>query len=303
MLAPQSAEGELRGARAILFHTPSGVEDELPAAMGNFIALVAREARSAQARAERDPDEIAYATQRTMPMASPNIHIRALINILYHVYRNVYVQLTALLSSLGLPLWREPLPSLGRPVAIGKLHSIHVGAGIPKTPAARALVTRLGLAGDRQKVGWLQPWGGHGGEDKAIMLWSLDVINQVASEGHPLCQPGRCGEQLTISAVDWRLVQTGARVQIGSEVLLEITFHKMPCRAQSPNFSEAGDGMQRISPQHYPDARRVLARVLRAGHVATGDEVSVYRSPRAAPSGKLVRSKIYQTAFVNLEYN
>ena len=30
------------------------------------------------------------------------------------------------------------------------------------------------------------------------MLWSLDVIRQVADEGHPNCQPGRCGEQLLV---------------------------------------------------------------------------------------------------------
>lgn len=237
------------------------------------------------------------------PIASK---IKFIANTAFHVYRLLYIDLLYFLSAclelFGVqPPWRSAMPSLGRPAAVGKLHSINVGAGIPKLPVERALVTQLGLAGDRQLVGVVQSWGGHGGSDKAVMLWSLDVITTIAREGHPLCQPGRCGEQLTLAGVDWKLLKTGATVQVGKEVLLEVTFLKLPCASQAANFTSAGDGAQRISPQRYPDSSRVLARVLRAGFVAAGDEVRVYRSPRAA--GKLVRSAIYESAFVSEEYN
>ena len=134
------------------------------------------------------------------------------------------------------------------------------------------------------------------------MLWSLEVIQQIATEGHPMCQPGRCGENLTISGLDWRQVKTGTRVRIGNTVLLEITFLKLPCAQQEPNFTEVGDGMQRISPLCHPDSSRVLARVLRSGYVEAGDKVRLYRSPRAT-SGTIVRSKVYTSAFVSVEYN
>ena len=76
---------------------------------------------------------------------------------------------------------------------------------------------------------------------------------------------------------------------------------QMPCSAQEPNFTDVGGGMQRISPQFYPDDSRVLARVLCGGYVAAGDRVAVYRSPRAT-SGRVVRSRAYSTAFVSEEY-
>ena len=117
-----------------------------------------------------------------------------------------------------------------------------------------------------------------------------------------MCQPGRCGEQLTVGGVQWSLLKTGARVHIGHSVVLEVTYLKLPCSAQQPNFTEAGEGMQRISPMHHPDSSRVLARVLHGGWIAPGDRVAVYRSERAT-SGVLVRSKLYQTAFVSVEYN
>ena len=221
-----------------------------------------------------------------------------LVNAAFVMYRALCIHL-AWLVWIILPRRQHPLVS---PDTEGVLYSVNTGAGIPKRPVPRAFVSQLGIAGDRQLVGFVKPWGGHGGPDKAVMLWSLDVIRQVADEGHPNCQPGRCGEQLTVAGVDWRLFKTGARVQIGESVLLEVTFLKLPCGQQEPNFTEAGDGMQRISPQRHPDSSRVLARVLCGGYVAAGDRVAVYRSPRAV-SGRLVRSKVFQTAFVSEEYN
>ena len=220
-------------------------------------------------------------------------------NAVFAWYRTLYLHIVAFLHYI---LPHRQLPPLDSPDCEGTLASINVGAGIPKRPVVRALVTGQGLLGDKQLTGFLEPWGGHGGADKAVMLWSKEVIEQVASEGHPMCQSGRCGEQLTLAGIDWRLVKTGATVRIGASVLLEVTFLKMPCGAQQPNFTDAGSGMQRISPQYYPDSSRVLARVLQGGHVMVGDTVALHRSPHAT-SGVVVRSRIYATAFVSQEYN
>ena len=223
-----------------------------------------------------------------------------LFNAVFTVFRAVYTYTVWLVFGCVFP-WQQKLPREHCDNE-GVLFSINVGAGIPKPPVQRAFVTRLGIAGDRQMVGFVQPWGGHGGSDKAVMLWSQDVIKQIASEGHPMCQPGRCGEQLTIAGIDWKLVRSGARVQIGDNVLLEVTFLKMPCSAQEPNFTDTGDGIQRISPMRHPDSSRVLTRVLRGGYVTAGDRVALYRSPHAT-SGTLERSKVFQSAFVSAEYN
>lgn len=234
-----------------------------------------------------------------MPITSSPL--APLWNVTFSWYHTIYTYAVWILFGCLLPA-KSALGTNDMPDGEGLLHSINIGPGIPKPPVQRAFVTRLGLAGDKQMTGFAKPWGGHGGQDKAVMLWSLDAIQQIAAEGHPMCQPGRCGEQLTIAGLDWRLVKTGARVQVGDTVLLEITYLKMPCANQEPNFTEVGDGMQRISPMKHPDSSRVLARVLRSGYVAAGDRVSLYRSPRAT-SGTLVRSKAYTSAFVSAEYS
>jgi MOSC domain-containing protein YiiM len=196
------------------------------------------------------------------------------------------------------------LPVAGLPSSEGYVCSMNIGRGLPKRAAERggALVTRLGVVGDAQNEPLIKPWGGHGGEKKAVMLWSLDVMNAIAREGHPNVQPGRCGEQITLCGIEWALLKTGARVQLGERVLLEVTLLKAPCDSQEVNFTQGvGDGIHRISADRYPDDSRVLARVLRGGFVATGDKVRVWRSPRAL-SGVVVRCKSDPGNFISEEY-
>eukprot|EP00121_Abeoforma_whisleri_P016298 Awhi_evm1s14961 len=43
-----------------------------------------------------------------------------------------------------------------------------------KQPVEKAFVTRLGVAGDEQREDFIKIWGGHGGLEKAVMLFSQD---------------------------------------------------------------------------------------------------------------------------------
>merc|ERR1719336_538072 len=110
------------------------------------------------------------------------------------------------------------------------------------------------------------------------MMWSADVIEEVNREGHR-CFPGSSGEQLTMSGIDWSIVKTGARVTVGSTVVLEVTYLKGPCKTQSPYFVNGAEGRRRISPKRYPHSARVLTRVLRPGRVRVGDAVCVSEHP------------------------
>ena len=242
-----------------------------------------------------------------MPPSSQFVLPASVVNVAFWAVRAVFIRACWLLHhavalACGSPRPRELASELGQPDAEGVCYSVNIGSGMPKQPTPRAFVTRLGILGDAQNIGYTKSWGGHGGERKAVMLWSLEVIQHVAAEGHPDCGVGRCGEQITVSGVDWTLFRTGARVAIGSEVLLEVTYLKPPCTQQEPNFrSEVGDGMQRICPTRHPDSSRAHTRVLRGGYVATGDKVAVYRSPLAA-SGGVVRCAKDPSVCISSEY-
>ena len=241
-----------------------------------------------------------YKQSDRMPTSSGRLPAMV-VNAAFSLYRALYVRIAWLLSLTQQHIDRSP-ESSAPPDSEGIVYSLNVGRGIPKRPVERCYVTHLGVLGDAQVQPYVRPWGGHGGEKKAVMLWSLEVIEQISGEGHPLCKPGRCGEQVTISGVDWALVKTGARIQLGQHVLLEATYMKGPCHQQEPNFTDAGDGIQRISADRHPDDSRVHTRVLRAGYVSAGDKVQVWRSPRAT-SGAVVRCSSDPGNFISKEYD
>src|SRR4051812_49753342 len=90
----------------------------------------------------------------------------------------------------------------------GRLESVNAShGGVPKTGVFEALITEEGLDGDRQAT--VPP---HGGPDRAIVLFSLDVIRALQREGHPIAA-GTAGENFTISGVEWgrSLLATGCR--------------------------------------------------------------------------------------------
>ena len=65
---------------------------------------------------------------------------------------------------------------------VGRIESINVSrGGVPKTPVFEALVTADGIDGDRQR-----DLRFHGGPERAVVLFSLDVIRALQREGHPI---------------------------------------------------------------------------------------------------------------------
>src|SRR5690606_8173674 len=96
--------------------------------------------------------------------------------------------------------------------------------GVPKLPVGVGRVTATGLEGDRQA----KP-GIHGGPYRALCLFPLETIEQLAAEGHPI-GPGSIGENITTRGLDWALVRPGARLRLGSDVLVEVTGYADPCK-------------------------------------------------------------------------
>lgn len=137
--------------------------------------------------------------------------------------------------------------------------------GVPKTPVPRARVTEDGVIGDAHNDNVH-----HGGPERALCLFSLEVIERFQEEGHPIA-PGYAGENLTISGLDWNLVVPGSKLAIGDEVVAEITSYTSPCATNAAWFKEGK--FSRMLQSRHPGESRVYARVTQPGEVAQGDEV------------------------------
>lgn len=139
--------------------------------------------------------------------------------------------------------------------------------GVPKLPVPEVHVGRTGLEGDAQN-----DRQHHGGPDRAVCLYSLERIEQLQAEGHPIT-PGSAGENVTISGLDWPAVTPGVRLLLGEEVELEVTGYTTPCHKIRGSFV-AGD-FTRISQKLRPGDSRVYARVRREGSLRVGDPVAL----------------------------
>ena len=153
----------------------------------------------------------------------------------------------------------------------GRLHAINVSnGGVPKRPRASADIRAEGVEGDRQRNLLF-----HGGRDRAVSLYSLDLIERLQHEGHPIA-PGAIGENLTIADLPWELMTPGRVLTIG-DVQIELTKYADPCRTIAPAFT--GREFGRVSQKRHPGWSRVYARVLREGRVSIGAPVTVEEMP------------------------
>lgn len=136
--------------------------------------------------------------------------------------------------------------------------------GVPKLAVDEAIVTANGLEGDRQRDRRF-----HGGPQRALCLYSDDLIEQLAAEGHPIAR-GTIGENVTIRGLDWTAVRPGARLAIG-EVEVEITSYAAPCKTIRGSFLD--ENFTRISQKLHRGWSRVYCRILREGTIRVRDVV------------------------------
>ena len=150
---------------------------------------------------------------------------------------------------------------------MGVVHSINVSnGGVPKVSRPSCYVSVNGLEGDRQR-----DLRYHGGPNRAVCLYSLDLIQALQAEGHAIT-PGSIGENLTVSGLDWAGMVPGAKVEIGS-VVLELTDYAAPCS----NIARSFERRQYVRVNHKVHAgwSRLYARVLAEGTVCVGDRVGL----------------------------
>lgn len=149
----------------------------------------------------------------------------------------------------------------------GVVVSVNVSSGgVPKLPVPSARVSEAGLAGDGQRQREF-----HGGSDRALCLYSMDRIEALQREEHPIA-PGTAGENLTIRGLDWDLVKPGVALRVGGTTV-EITGYASPCATIRPSFADGNSN--RISEKKHPGWSRVYARVVGEGEIRVGDGVII----------------------------
>lgn len=139
--------------------------------------------------------------------------------------------------------------------------------GVPKHAVPEAWVSVEGIRDDGHRNKVL-----HGGPDRAICIFSFELIQALQQEGHTM-HPGALGENFTLAGLDWAYIQPGDHMKIGEHVLLELTSFCEPCRRIAQWFHK-GD-YSRIAQEEHPGWSRLYARVLVEGQVGQGDTVCV----------------------------
>jgi MOSC domain-containing protein YiiM len=150
------------------------------------------------------------------------------------------------------------------------VHQINVSdGGVPKHPLFEAKIMKQGVEGDRQRNLKV-----HGGSDRALCLFSLEQIERLQDEGHPI-DAGSAGENLTLAGLEWEKLGPGAQLSIGPDVRLEVTSYCAPCDLNAQWFRDGE--FSRISQKKNPGWSRLYARVLAEGIVRPGDAVAIKR--------------------------
>jgi MOSC domain-containing protein YiiM len=146
----------------------------------------------------------------------------------------------------------------------GIIYRINISpGGVPKLPVEEARVTRLGIVGDGH-----DDKENHGGSLAALCLYSLEEIEGLQAEGHPIAS-GTAGENITLAGVDWSAMTPGARLSLGDEVVIELTDYATPCKTIRESFVD--QEFVRISQKLHPGESRIYARILRDGVIRPGD--------------------------------
>jgi MOSC domain-containing protein YiiM len=136
--------------------------------------------------------------------------------------------------------------------------------GVPKLAMPEAFVSVNGVEGDRQS-----DLRHHGGPDRALCLYSMELIDALRTEGHSI-GPGTTGDNVTITGLDWSTMIPGTRLSLGP-VEIEITRFATPCQTIIASFAD--ERSTRISEKVHPGWSRVYARVITEGVLSVGDPV------------------------------
>ena len=145
--------------------------------------------------------------------------------------------------------------------------------GVPKLPIPSAELTESGIVGDA----WRYPF--HGGRRQAILLITIEGIDELVSQGFPLF-PGALGENVTTRGLDRRVLRVGQRLRAGTAEI-ELARIRVPCAT----LDVYGTGIQAAMYDAHvqagdPESMRwglsgFYASVVHPGTVRAGDAIAL----------------------------
>ena len=138
--------------------------------------------------------------------------------------------------------------------------------GVPKLQVQSLQVTTDGCVGDFQRNK-----KHHGGTQRAVCLYSEEVINTLQTEGHPIF-PGSVGENILLREIDWKSIKVGSQFHF-DKLILEVTSDAPPCKTIRNSFSDVK--FTKISAKIDPDLTRWYAKVITEGQVMVGEIVNL----------------------------
>ena len=148
-------------------------------------------------------------------------------------------------------------------------HIFHLAisdGGAPKHPINEGVVTPTGILGDRQKHTKI-----HGGPNRALCLYSMELIEKLQAEGHPI-YPGSTGENVTISGITWSALEAGMQLALGDEVIVELTWEADPCKNIRDSFAH-----HKFRRLEATNEMRWYCKIVRTGTLVLGQEVRVLK--------------------------
>jgi MOSC domain-containing protein YiiM len=145
--------------------------------------------------------------------------------------------------------------------------------GVPKRAILSGQLTEAGIAGDQWRYRF------HGGPQKAVLLITIEGIDELVAQGFPLFS-GALGENLTTRGLDRRALRIGQRFRVG-DAAIELTRPRTPCATldvygrgiQAAMFDAQVRAGQPASPRW--GLSGFYARVLAPGTVCAGDPIAL----------------------------
>ncbi|WP_336112838.1 MOSC domain-containing protein [Streptomyces sp. PTD9-10] len=169
--------------------------------------------------------------------------------------------------------------NLGRPTPVPYTDQAEGVTGIDKRPTDGPVrvaapgpkgVGGSGLAGDA--VCELRH---HGGYDQAVYAFAREDLDDWERElDRPLAN-GCFGENLTTEGLDVSGALIGERWRIGTEVVLEVTSGRIPCRTFQGHLGERG-WVKRFTRK---GATGAYLRVIEPGEIRAGDPIEIVHRP------------------------
>lgn len=117
-------------------------------------------------------------------------------------------------------------------------------------------------------------WNHHGGDYQAVYGYAREDLDFWQAELGVDLHNGQFGENLTTQGIDQTHALIGERWRVGT-ALLEVTGPRVPCRTFAGHLGQRG-WVKRFTQVNRPGA---YFRVLEAGLIAPGDEITVVHRP------------------------